>query len=456
MTCLDTPLDTTHRASLRLTKTQVAPQLRSLFWLLIGLGLCSTIPLAPIGPSFIVWPSTSEIAGYVLFVIAAGKLFGSRRGRQAGYGTLPRSYRSLWTLVVLYVCVVTTVLTVWHGYSALYPAWSLMRFAHWAVIISYLLFVCRPREIRLLVLGIVVGGIVNVGVAVLQRYGYLMPETLFSHLSTDGGGRFGVLAEKGLTKAESVGVFSYTRIATAFFLAFSFFAGILFTRDGLFRLVLLIVFACGIIFTGSRLGFLVFLFMLVAFFLHGRHTPVVFCAGCLLGLLALTFWDMIQNDFVIGRLFGMSDTYERGVELRVVRQLLVFKLPKTFILFGCGLGNLGSALGLSSLRFYRAHGWFFTYLGELGVVGVALLLILVSVTIKRLGALQSSYGVVVLLCIASSGFADDFMIPSAQAGHIPLITAIVLRFAVLQRGYRIRLGLGHSRQLCMHSLATGV
>jgi len=426
---------------------QAARARDDLLWVFIGLGLCSTIPLVRIGPSFIVWPSASEISGYVLFFIATGRLLAGRRNMEAGDSILPRSYLSLWLLVVLYICVVTTVLTVWHGYTVLYPGWSLMRFVQWAVIIPYLLFVCRSAKIRLLILGIVLGGVVNVGVAVLQRYGYLTPETLFSHLCAGGGGRFGVLAQKGLTKAESVGVFSYSRIATGFFLAFSFFAATLFVRDRMVRVVLLGVYACGIAFTGSRLGFAVFAFMLFAFFLHGRHTPVVFCAVCLLGLLAAAFWRGIEQDYVIGRLFGISETYGSGLDLRAVRQLLVFKLPKIFILFGCGLGNLGSALGLSNLRFYRAHGWLFTYAGELGVIGFSLLLLLAYVTVKRLGALQCSYGLAGLACVVLSGLADDFMIPSAQAGHIPLITAIVLRFAVLQRGYRIKLGLGEHRSL---------
>jgi hypothetical protein len=166
---------------------------------------------------------------------------------------------------------------------------------------------------------------------------------------------------------------------------------------------------------------------------------------CLFAIVAIVCWGFIQNDFVVGRLMGTSETYSSGVEQRLARQMLVFKLPTSLILFGCGLGNLGSALGLPALKFYRAHGWFFTYAGELGAVGFLLLGLCATVIARALGAFKCSYGLIVIVCILLSGSADDFMIPSAQAGHLPIIAAIVLRSSVLVGGYRIRLGRPHSR-----------
>ena len=421
-------------------KAEIRPPLGVVLWVLLGLGLCSSIPIAPIGPSFIVWPSTSEIAGLALFVVAVHGLGKTRRKKPHDKGVLPNSVATMLVVTVSYVFVSTIFLTSWHGYSVVYPAWSLMRFFQWAVIVCYVLFACGPRRIKLLVIGLVIGGAINAVVAMLQRYGYLSPQTLFAHVATYGAGPYGAIAKRGVMGGESLGVFSYTRIATGFFLALSLMGSMLFVGNKRLQFALLILFTFGIVFTGSRLGFGVLVFLLVGLFLHGRHTPVVFHAVCLLAIVVIVCSGIIQNDFVIGRLAGRSETYSSGIEGRLARQLLVLKLPASSILFGCGLGNLGSALGLPDLRLYRAHGWFFTYLGELGTVGFVLLSVCALTIAKASGVFRSSYGVIVLGCILLSGLADDFMIPSAQAAHLPVIAAIVLRLSVSEGGYRIVFG----------------
>jgi hypothetical protein len=409
-------------------------RLQVLLWVLLGLGLCSSIPIVPLGPSFIVWPSTSEIAGSAFFILALYGFSRTGKGRLPGMG---RVIGPIYIISILYICLTTLLFAGGNQFAVVYSVWSLLRILQWAVIIPYILFTCKPRHLQLLIIGIIIGGVINAIVSISQRFDFLTPRDLFAHLNTLGGGPYAVIAKKGLVKGESIGIFSYTRIATGFFLSLSFFAAMIFFKRSFLIVPMLILFALGIVFTGSRLGFSVFVFMTMALFLHRKYVRGLFFGFCILCLVVIIYANVIESDFVIGRLVGISDTYGEGIQSRMDRQMVVFGLPIGATLWGCGLGNLGSALGLTHLRFYRSHGWFFTYLGEIGVFGTFLLSCSIFAIIKKLGALNSYFGIVILCVIVFSGFVDDFMIPSAQSAHLPLITAIVLRFAVTTGGYRI-------------------
>jgi len=410
---------------------------RRILWVLLGFGLCSSVPIIPIGPSFIVWPSCSEIAGVVLLIIS---IHGHIRGKQGQPATFKVSAKHITytrLLTVAYVFTVTVFLTRIGRFPIVYPAWSLIRFIQWAFIIPYILLMCEPRRLRFLAVGLTVGGILNAVACTAQRFGFLTPQDLFAHLNTLQGGPYALIAQNGLPQGESVGLFSYSRIATGFLLSLSFFAAMLLMRNPLLKILVLILFSIGIAFTGSRLAFTVFVFMASALLLCPRFTPIVFWSFCLISILAITSLHVVQNDYILGRLGGISETYTSGIQQRWERQAVVFGLPMKYITCGCGLGNLGSVIGHTSFRFYRAHGCFFTYLGELGVIGILLLSYCTHILVKAVGALHSYFGIVVLFSIVFSCFLDDFMIPSGQSAHLPVVAAIVLRFAVSKSKRRI-------------------
>lgn len=410
---------------------------KNMFWVLIGLGLCSSIPIFKLGPSFITWLSSSEIAGIALLLISTGAYIHIKRDRSLGLNIMIKKCMPIGILALSYIFSITILSTLYNHFPIVYPTWSLIRFLQWALIIPYILSVCKPGHLRLLIVGIVIGGIVNAFVSIVQKFGFLVPEDLVSHLNAFGAGPYGKIAQKGLVAGESIGLFSYTRIATGFFLSLSFFAMMIFLKNSLFKLFVLILFTCGIAFTGSKLGFSVFAFMTLALFFHRKFTPIIFLGFCFVSIFTMVYFQSIQDDYVLGRLTGASETYSSGIQQRLARQNIVFELPKKLLYLGCGIGNLGSTLGLANLRFYRAHGYFFTYLAEIGLVGVTLLSVSMYKLVKKIGAFRSYFGCIILVAIAFSGFVDDFMIPSAQSAHLPLIAMIVLRFSVLKSDHYI-------------------
>jgi hypothetical protein len=406
--------------------------LKKSFWILTGLGLCSSIPIFKLGPSFILWPSSSEIVGVLLLLISMHAYIDIKSNKRLNVDIKVKKFIPIGILTIAYIFLVTISSTFYENFAFTYPAWSLLRFLQWAVIIPYILFICKTEYITLLIMGIIIGGIINTLVSYMQKFGILVPVDIFFYLGVPGAGPWETLAKEGLIKGESIGLFSFSRIATGFFLVLSFFATMLFLKSNCTRAVILIFFALGIAFTGCRLAGIIFMFMLLALFFHPKFTPSVFFGGFIICIFTLVYFSKVQNNFVLGRIIGISETYSSGIAMRLERQNIIWNLSISQLFWGCGLGNLGSALGLTTLKFYRAHGCCFTYLAEIGFVGVTLFLITIYKVAKEIGAFSAYFGYIISGAILLSCFVDDFMIPSSQSTHLPLIAMIILRFSILK------------------------
>jgi len=406
------------------------------FWLLIGVGLCSAIPIVRIGPSFITWPSCSEISGVALLLISLSGYRHISKYRPSISNSLKRQIMPACLVTVLYISFITILFTGWNDFAIVYPMWATLRFLQWALIIPFILLVCKPQHLRLLVVGLIIGGVLNALVSILQRFGFLSPKTLFLHLDIPGAGPYGTIAEKGLVSGESIGLFSYTRIATGFFLTLTFFAAVLFLKHRLLKISVLVFLAIGIVFTGSRTAIVLLGFALLALAFDRKLSLVVLAVVFVVGILAVNYLPLFAEDARLGRLLNIGEErYSSGIKGRLERQSVLIDLPIQYQIFGCGMGNAGSALGFADLRLYRAHGYIITYLVEIGIVGTMLLSYCMYKLLVASGTFHSYYSLIVLGIIVLSGFSDDFMIPSAQSAHLPLIAMIVLRFSVLKRDH---------------------
>lgn len=408
--------------------------LHSVLILSFGFSLCSSVPLLPIGPSFITWLSAAEISGYILLFLAIkDNLEGiSSRDSSIKKTRLFKVKVAGW-LSIIYVVIITFIITSSLRYSNLYPIWSLIRLIHWSIVLPYILSVCSISNVRLLGLGIVLGGLINSFAAIAQKLNLLKVTDLVSYVgSLPGAGPWGTIYENGgLLAEESIGIFSFSRTATGFFLAISIVLVISLFKRNVIKIIFMQVISIGLAMTGSRLGFFSLFFVLISLLISrkSRWLGVIALASFAIGI-AFNF-DALMQDTVTGRLFGQgTGDFEAGFEGRAERQSAIFTLPIEFLFAGCGLGNLGSALGFSNigLNFYRAHGFFATYLAEVGVLGILLIGRGVYLFIRNfhLSALAWS----LLASVALSGFSDDFMIPSASASHIPIIVAVILRTTI--------------------------
>jgi hypothetical protein len=85
-------------------------------------------------------------------------------------------------------------------------------------------------------------------------------------------------------------------------------------------------------------------------------------------------------------------------------------------------------LDSENLPFYRAHGFFFSYLGEIGVIG---LMLCAAGALRFIYRSQLSVDAwALLLILSAAGFSEDFLIPSSIAGHIPIIGAVALQLTL--------------------------
>ena len=422
------------------------PKKSSLLFFAIGLSLCCTIPIVAIGPSFIIWPSSSELGGYALLVLAIKRYFGLNDRERRAVDRFGSNIKMLWIAVYWYIGVITLVMTDIMQFKMIYPGWTLFRLMQWFFIIPYLLFYCNEKEIKSLSYGILLGAIINGIVCILQRIGILMPSQLFAHLMySSGGGYWAKIAERGgLIGGESIGIYSYSRVATGFFLGISPALIVTSARNWFVKISLLIVVLIGIAFTGSRTGLVAFFLVLFMLFFSKRYFLISAFIMIIFVLSVYIMLPFIQKDKVMGRFVGSSISYQDSLKGRTDRHDVVLSLPIDKLIFGCGLGNLGSALekyeSPISTDFYRAHGYMFTYLGEVGLIGS---LLLSFATLKML--LSIPYKITrpalgIILATIFSGFTDDFMIPAASGGHLALIVVIVYRMGLIEGAHSQKIG----------------
>jgi hypothetical protein len=266
---------------------------------------------------------------------------------------------------------------------------------------------------------------------------YLMPSDLFAHLlSASGGGYWGKIAERGkLIGGESIGVYSYSRVATGFFLGISTGLIVGYFRKWYAKIPLIALIFVGILFTGSRTGLASFGIIILFIFFSKKHFLPI-CISVVIFMTSFVFlFPFIQNDKVMGRFAGTSITYQDSVYGRFERHKAVLTLPFNNLLIGTGLGNLGSALNANenqmATKFYRAHGYVFTYLGEIGLIGSLLLAYAVFQMIYSVPKPLTKLSLGIIFATLFSGFTDDFMIPAASGGHLAIIVVVAFRMGLI-------------------------
>jgi len=338
-------------------------------------------------------------------------------------------------LALGYTFVLTLIRTVASGYPEEYSGWVLARFLQWGLLISLVLFRLEERPVRRLLLGVLLGGVINAFAAVLDLLGYSVSTMLLRYVDLSRAGPWAVVVDDpfGVLVSGANGIFSFSRTATGFFLALSAASALLLVSNRLFRGVTVGVLAIGILATGSRLGFLSMMVVLVMFLIGTRSKGVIASFAVVAAVVALVlpafFGDVLENP-LIARLFGLGeDDFISGYEGRSERQQIILSLSTMQLLLGTGAGNLGFALGLDREGFnlYGAHGFLFQYFASVGLFGALLFfaLIIAVMTNRRISGLAWGLLGAAVLCSVS----DDFFFPNPSGGHIPVIFALLLRLA---------------------------
>ena len=398
--------------------------------IVLAIMLCIGTPVVSLGPSFIVWPSPSEIAGLLMIFIA----FTDAKYHQK----IPGNVKILLQLTFSYVLVITLVGSIFLANPIQYPGWAIFRFIEWFLLLPWILFSANKVWMGNFGIGLLFGGLINVITIILEFLDMSPRGLIIDTLDAANAGPWGKFANEEITLLMygASGMFSFSRTATGFLLgiisALSYRQVESRMKNVAFQIVLLI----GIIGTGSRLGFLTWLAVNIFGAAKDQRITIKNVAlifGILLTVF-IVYYLAVSEDFLLaGRFFGVGeDNYSTGLDGRSERQLLIFELSLLQLIFGVGAGNLGFALGLNEvgLNFYGAHGFVFQYIASIGLIGTTFLLSSVLMVLRyfRFTAYSIPLCIGFFLCSVS----DDFFFPTAQGMHLPLIFAATFRLCAMR------------------------
>lgn len=395
---------------------------------MLGAALTFGIPFASVGPSFLVWPSFSELAALLLLAICALRVLGLVR--------VPARPALLSFHAIAYAFVVTTVTTALYSYPIVYPGWALTRFAQWTVLIVLVFFVLDSRRLEALAFGILVGAGLNAIAAVMELLGYSIRSMAISRLDLSNAGPWApsVDEEFDVLIHGAAGLFSFSRTATGYVLGLSAALAVTLVRSRILLAAALLVLLLGIFATGSRLGFLTYLSIVVLYFLRTKKLVVqtviigtiLLSAGVTANFLLPDWLDSTLAERLVGR---GDDDYAEGAEGRWERQKRIFGLTAAELLFGAGAGNLGFALGLDreGFNFYGAHGFLFQYIASLGFIGSVLFLLATYATVQTVPLNQVRIGLLIALGLCA--ISDDLFFPTSSSGYLPILFFVAYRTA---------------------------
>jgi hypothetical protein len=409
--------------------TQIIDAPGGSIFVVLGAMLTVGIPLASIGPSFLIWPSPSEISGLILFSVAAIAI-------AARPHDIPSIAGSSAAVALLYVLAATLVSTVINSYPPHYSGWALTRFVQWTALIVCLFYVFEDSVLRALGHGILFGALLSGASAVLEIAGFSISYELVSRLDQSRAGPWAVIVDApfDVFVRGASGLFSFSRTATGYFLALSAAIAVCLIRSRIYLAFYLLVVGLGILATGSRLGFLSFVVILGAKFLHQRAfllrgalvLSLVLVAGSFMAIIEPEWLDSALVERIVGR---GDDNYAEGADGRWERQRLIFDLSTIELIFGTGAGNLGFALNLDreGLNFYGAHGFLFQYVASVGLLGTTLFFLCAASSFFYVRTTPLRLGLVVTLILCA--ISEDFFFPNAPGGHMPVFFFIAFRLA---------------------------
>lgn len=398
-------------------------------FVIIGFGLCVGTPIISVGPSFIVWPTVSEVAFLLLLFVGLPYI------RKTA---VPQPVFASGLFFYGYTILAALVIALSMDYPLEYPSWVIFRFGQWIVAIIVICHALPNATLRPIMQGLLAGLIVNIFSVYIQIAGGSVAAILMTFVDPSGAGPWGLVKDYktdflSIEERGAAGVFSYSRTATGFL--FAILAGSIFTEKlNVWRLVLLVLTATAIIGTGSRLGALSFIVVVLSSITMNRRRGGVILlvpiAAFLLFITAAILQLNVDNPF-LARLIGSGqlgqETFEEGFQGREDRHSLIWELSILQLIFGAGAGLLGFALqlNLEGFAFYGAHGFIYQYLSSLGIFGSGLALLFVIQCFKHFKISSTMYGI--LIALAMCGITDDVMFPTAQGAHLPLIVALVYR-----------------------------
>ncbi len=409
--------------------------MRSGFLLLGGVALCCNFPIMRIGD--LPWPAWLTVTDFgLLLLLIAG--IGQRKSKEeldlgAENGEIIKFLEStLLRSFIAYSLVISALTTIYFRYPVEYPLYAVCVIIKWylaaLVLVRYGL-----RAWALMTRGLMAGIALNVCACLIQWFGYPLVGDLFPLTQDPQSGPWHSV-ESGMEMGGgySVGIFSYSRIATGTLLAIGSYI-LLFGNNRIsnIRTVLMLGFILlGIATTGGRTGFYLLTLILAGSFFIGRKKLTAFSLASVLVATLVIYGSELATSDVVGRLLGQGNQgLSDAIGDRTERQHAVFSLGFPDLVWGCGLGNLGSAISgedvALGLNMYRAHGYLYTYLGEVGIIGIAMLFILLYKLMPSVEG-RGKYFILAGFIIAL-GFSDDFLAPSSQAGNTP----IILLFAVM-------------------------
>lgn len=404
------------------------------FHVLIGTFFCAGVPLMSIGPSFITWFSTIEVAWFLLFAMQL------RRGLP---GVVPTSVAAPALACALYTAIVSIGTALLASYPLEYSLWTTARFFQWLLLVPLLALRAGDTEIRALSWGVLIGALINSVVCIAQTQGISPVPFLMQAVNVESSGPWQVVFHHEIDPLDisvrgASGVYSYSRTSTGFLLGISSAFAVALFRPLWLRSAVLLLTLAGILATGSRLGLLPFFAIVIGSIILPRQRVLGIAALVVVTLAGTQLFPMIVDQFDIGdaalRTVGLGpESYLDGLEGRQSRQEVIWLLPFWRLVLGVGAGNLGFALGLhiEGFSLYGAHGFAFQYLACLGAVGSALFLRLVYLLGRDLHFTALTYGVIAAIAVCA--VSDDLLFPSSQAGHFPIIVAIAIRLSCAVR-----------------------
>jgi hypothetical protein len=187
---------------------------------LIGLMLSCNVPLMSLeGISFVAMPTLAMMAAILL---AANSMYHFN----STFHLIGIQGKWLLCVALGYLFITTLVGTIQYRVPIQYPIWSLSIFFLWILVLPWLFVEENKEIIYVMSVGVLIGAVINSFAIIFDVWG--MSPVLFImkwfDVSQDISiaGPWGYLSEQNFFKASGgVGLFSYSRTATGFFLAIS-------------------------------------------------------------------------------------------------------------------------------------------------------------------------------------------------------------------------------------------
>jgi len=394
-------------------------------WMLIILGAMfgSGVPLYSLGPSFITWPSTSEIA---YFILLAYMLLNKKNNIFPAAVIINNV--ALW----VYSLCITVFGAIIYSSNIIYPSWSFCRFTQWLVIIPILIYTKDTFLIRQLSLGLVVAGLINSAVMFFDIMNYSVLSYLLNNINIDQAGPWASRLDADPMIHGASSLFSFSRTANGFFVSLSAIASVFVFRKNHFKLILVLaILMIGVFMSQSRLGFITFSIPIIYYLLNiNAMSSVISRAALIVCFITLSVGVFLISSNFDSRVFNFGEGgYYSGINDRFERQSQLFELSDLTFFFGVGLGNLGAALDTYNRSIHGLHGFLNQYIANIGILG---LILFSPLLLKFAGTVKTTFkSFPIFLPLLFAMTSEDFFFPTAEGMHIPIIYSVIFRLFVM-------------------------